>query len=89
MAEAEGECIARVKLLVGEREAEALAKALAPDNLDAPPWMSVGCLATQGGYLECQVVIRGCGDPRRILSLRNTIDDILRAVKASLEAIGG
>lgn len=66
--------------------APGVAGALEPDNRAAPPWLSVSCSEVEG-YIECLVFVDGCGEPRRILSLRNTIDDLLRSYKAAFDAV--
>ncbi|MCE4600687.1 MAG: hypothetical protein F7C38_03900 [Desulfurococcales archaeon] len=63
-----------------------LASALQPDNLAAPPHVAVSCTA-EGIYLVCRVTVWGCEDPKRILTLRNTIDDLFYSLKAALEAV--
>jgi homoserine kinase len=68
-------------------EAEALAKALEPDNLQAPEDVRVECRA-EGDVLICRVSVE-CSDARGILRLRNTLDDLilnLRAAASALEA---
>ncbi len=67
--------------------AEALVRALEPDNLQAPRGVKVECKA-EGPRLICNVSVE-CNDPRGILRLRNTLDDLvlnLRAASSALEA---
>jgi hypothetical protein len=79
---------------VGELELEgppAVAEALEVDNMVTPPWLSATCTHS-GGSIRCRVEVGGCGDPKRILSLRNTLIDILlcyRAASEALKAAGG
>ncbi len=80
----ERECNAVIE--VKTSDAIHLASALQPDNLTAPPHVTVNCMA-EGLYLVCRVTVLGCSDPRRILTLRNTIDDLLYSLKAALEAV--
>ncbi len=61
-----------------------LAKALEPDNARAPPGVSVMC--TGDGVLECVVEVE-CRGPRGILTLRNTVDDLLQALQAAESAL--
>ncbi len=68
--------------------ARALAEALEPDNRSTPPHVMVSC---QGGEdkVSCRVMVRGCEEPRRILTLRNTIDDLLISAKAAVDVLEG
>ncbi len=66
--------------------AEALLASLDPDNKTAPPGINVRCEAS-GNQLSCIVEVEDCTGPRGIGTFRNTVDDILRSVKAALEAL--
>ena len=80
------ECVARLRVPAGTQlEAQALASALEPDNKRVPQWLRVECRAVET-VVECLVHVEGCGDPRRILSLRNTVDDIILNIRAAIEA---
>jgi len=78
-----GVCEAR--LLIETHWAEALADSLSPDNAQAPRGLEVGCQA-RGGVVDCIVRLE-CSGPRGILTLRNTVDDLLAAAKAALESL--
>lgn len=80
----EGACIARVK--IPTPNSLHLVKALEPDNKHTPPHLRVSCRGA-GEVLECEVIVEGCRDPARILTLRNTIDDLLISVRAALDSI--
>jgi len=64
---------------------EALLEAINPDNIIVPEWLSINCKSSPG-VLECSISI-DCSLPSRILSLRNTLDDLLRAIKVGIEVI--
>ncbi len=64
-----------------------VAEAVEVDNEVAPPWLRVSC-TWQSGTVKCTVVVEDCREPRRILSLRNTLDDLLIALKAASDAVG-
>ncbi len=64
-----------------------VAEAVEVDNASAPTWLSVKC-AWESGVVRCVAVVKDCGDPRRVLSLRNTLDDLLIALKAASDAVG-
>ncbi|MEN2999888.1 MAG: KEOPS complex subunit Pcc1 [Acidilobaceae archaeon] len=76
-------CIARVK--VSTESAAALLEAVEPDNARAPEWLQVSCRQAEGA-LECLVEL-SCEDPQRLLSLRNTLDDLLLSLRAALDAL--
>lgn len=80
-------CTALLEVEPGEWAAEALERALNPDNLQAPEGVRVECWA-EGPRLICSVTV-DCSEPRGILRLRNTLDDLilnLRAAQSALEA---
>jgi len=82
-----GTCTALLRVPVaGERLARAVESALKPDNDEAPGWLRVECRAS-GRLVECWVEVEGCEDPRRILSLRHTLDDLILNLRASLTAV--
>ena len=76
-------CIGRVR--VETEKALALLEAVEPDNAQAPAWLRVSCSHVNGA-LECSVEM-SCEDPQRILSLRNTLDDLLLSLRAALDAL--
>ncbi len=78
-------CVARLRIEAGGM-ARALLDSIEPDNRPTPGWLRVECTAN-GNVLECIVEVEGCGDPRRVLSLRNTVDDLMQSVKAALSAL--
>ena len=63
-----------------------VAEALEVDNKTAPPWLRVSC-TWEEGFVKCSATISGCGDPRRILSLRNTLVDILLCYRAAMDSL--
>ncbi|BAF34774.1 hypothetical protein APE_1147a [Aeropyrum pernix K1] len=75
-------CTAEITLPGGPE----IAESLEPDNLQTPPWLKITC-THQEGSVACTVEVEGCHSPRRILSLRNTIDDLLRSYRAATETL--
>jgi len=83
-----GDCEALIALQTGSPgEAASLAQALEPDNAQAPPHVRVSCTPI-ADTVVCEIKVSGCGDPKRILTLRNTADDLIQAARAALEALG-
>ena len=78
------ECIAEVEFEAPDPEA--IVAALEPDNLTAPGDTSVECRPLEG-RVWCRVIVRPCTGSRSVLRLRNTVDDLLQAAKAAVEAI--
>ena len=73
------------KLEIPHSKAVSLERALEPDNAEAPEGLQVECYSVEG-MLECRVTV-DCSDPRSMLTLRNTVDDILVNLKAAVDAI--
>ena len=65
---------------------EAVVAALEPDNKTAPPDISVEC-HTSSVKVLCRVTVEPCMGSKQLLRLRNTVDDLLQAAKAAIEAI--
>lgn len=80
----EGECVARLR--IESPDALHIVRAVQPDNRETPPHIRVSCQPL-GGSVECIVVVEGCRDPKRIMTLRNTVDDLLLAVRAAVESL--
>ena len=81
----EARCIAVVR--VRHRASQDILRAIEADNVVAPPWLSIDC-RDLGELLECIVEV-DCSTPSRILSLRNTLDELLRAIRVAVETIEG
>ena len=79
-----GHC--RALLRIESVDPVSLYKSLEPDNRQAPPHVKVTCTPSQR-VLECTVEVKGCEDPRRILTLRNTLDEILVLAKSVNEIL--
>jgi len=84
MAMRGGECVARIA--IETVHARILYDAVEPDNRIAPPHIRVHC-SPKDNVLECTVRVEGCEDPKRILTLRNTVDDLLLALRSALETL--
>ena len=86
----DSECIAVVEMDIPHPDA--VAEAIEPDNRGAPSHVSIEC-RVKGGAVICIIRVEDCkGNPSRILTLRNTIDDLTSAVKValdSIESVGG
>jgi hypothetical protein len=80
-----GRGVCEARLLLETRWAEALVDSLEPDNTQAPRGLEVRCWP-RGGLVECVVRLE-CSEPRGLLTLRNTIDDLLATAKAALESL--
>ena len=78
--------LCRALLRIESADPVSLYKSLEPDNRQAPPHLRVSCKPAEG-TVECVVEVRGCEDPRRILTLRNTIDEILALAKSVNELL--
>ena len=79
---AENSCLSELRL----QGSASVAEALEVDNRTTPPWLKVSC-TWGGGMIRCSVVVSGCNDPRRVLSLRNTLVDILLCYRAAMDAL--
>jgi len=78
-------CVAFVR--VGYEAPGALLEAVQPDNIMVPPWLSVNCRSV-ADVVECVIEV-DCSLPSRVLSLRNTLDDLLRAISVGISVIEG
>lgn len=91
MAE-EKRCLIRVEVEADDPGgADAIVRSLNVDNASAPAGVRVSCIA-RGPRVVCDVEVAGCDDPRRVLTARNTADDLLldlRAALSSLRALQG
>ena len=79
--------LVRVELEVevgDERLARALLEAVRPDDETAPPHLRIR-EEVAGGSLR--FTVEGCADPKRIGSVRNTVNEILEYTYAALKAI--
>ena len=79
----EAKCTAKLKIKA--LKARALEEALEPDNIVTPPGVKIECKG-ENDFLECIAEVE-CGNPMRILTLRNTLEDLLTAVKAIRETL--
>ncbi len=79
----EEECTAIIDITT--LHARDIVEALSPDNRVSPSHVKVNCYSDK--MLHCSIVITGCKKPNRILTLRNTIDDLILSIKASLETL--
>ena len=67
---------------------ESLVEALEADNRVTPPWVEVSCRADpKGDVITCEVTVEGCELPQRILTLRNTVIDLISCYRAASDAI--
>lgn len=76
-------CLANMK--IETPHAKALENALEPDNRMTPPGMKIECKG-ENNTLECTVEVE-CENPAKILTLRNTLEDMLTAIKAIIETL--
>ena len=69
---------------VGRRAAEALAKALRPDDATSPPWMVI---REEPVGDDLRVSIEACINRSKVKSIRNTVDEIIEFLYAALKTI--
>ena len=69
---------------LGQRAAEAAAKALRPDDATAPPWLRIE-EAVEDGNLVIRVEVTG--EELRLGTLRNTVDEVLSVLYALLKTL--
>jgi len=81
-------CYAVIEVDVGEDAVVHILDSVEPENRITPPWVNVSCRA-RDAVLECKISVDDCSDPRRILTLRNTIDDLLQAISTALNVLKG
>ena len=79
---AEGLCLGELTL----QGPPSIAEALEVDNKVTPHWLKVVC-TWEDGMIRCRAIVSGCSDPRRVLSLRNTLIDILLCYRAAIDAL--
>lgn len=91
MAE-EKKCLIHVEVDADDpKSADAIARSLNVDNKTSPQGVVASCSAS-GSKIVCEVEVSGCDDPKRVLTARNTADDLildLRAAMSSLRALQG
>ncbi|MFP3143574.1 MAG: KEOPS complex subunit Pcc1 [Caldisphaera sp.] len=74
-------------LILPSKDAYILAKSLNPDNIkDVPNYLSIDCKGDDK-KLICVIKVLDCNDPKRIMSLKNTIDDLLINIKSIIDSI--
>ena len=76
----------RVTVEVKTPYARPLLESLEPDNISPYEWLRIECREGEDA-LSCIVEASECREPRKILTLRNTIDDLLAAIKAALAVL--
>ncbi len=69
---------------IDSRIAEALIKALEPDNVSAPSNIGIDSIVEKDAL---KIVIEFVGRPEEILTLRNTIDDLLQHLNVALRVV--
>ncbi|MGC8566554.1 MAG: KEOPS complex subunit Pcc1 [Caldisphaera sp.] len=78
-------CVATLR--IESEDSNNIVKSLIPDNIkDLPPFIKIKCDDINNVIL-CNIEITDCNDPKRILSLKNTIDDILINIRAIIDSI--
>ncbi len=75
-------CRAVIKVIIDA--ALDLARAVEPDNKSAPPGIMVRC--SGASVLECVIEV-DCTTTRGLLTLRNTVDDLIQALQAAESAL--
>jgi len=64
--------------------ARTLIKALEPDNVNVPSSITINNIAEEGMF---KIIVEFIGNPEEILTLRNTIDDLLEHLNVALKVI--
>ncbi len=64
--------------------AEAIRKALEPDNIGIPESISIRIVEKED---KIRIIVEYTGSPRNILTLRNTVDDLLEHLNIAVKAI--
>ncbi len=64
--------------------AEAIRKALEPDNTSIPESISIKIVEEED---KIRIIVEYMGSPRNILTLRNTVDDLLEHLNIAVKAI--
>ncbi len=65
----------------------AVARALQPDNLRAPKDIKIACEPVDDETLVCNIEVSPAEDPTKILTLRNTFDDLIINMKAAIDSL--
>ncbi len=79
------ECTA--ELVIFNKDAIAIVKSLTPDNIkDLPNYLDINC-RNENDKLICVIKIKDCKDSKRILSLKNTLDDLLINIRSIIDSI--
>ncbi|AFZ70216.1 hypothetical protein Calag_0449 [Caldisphaera lagunensis DSM 15908] len=79
------ECTA--ELVIPNKDANAIAKSLTPDNIkDLPSYLDISC-KNENDKLICTIRIKDCKDPKRIMSLKNTLDDLLINIRSIIDSM--
>jgi hypothetical protein len=74
-------------VLVVERAVDVF-EAVEPDNVVAPGFVRVSCRPAGSRVLECLVEVSGCPEaPERLLTMRNSVDDLLSHVIVAVGAL--
>ncbi len=64
--------------------AEAIRKTLEPDNIGVPEGISIKIMEEED---KIRIIVEYMGSPRNILTLRNTVDDLLEHLNIAVKAI--
>lgn len=64
----------------------AVVRALQPDNVQTPKDLKIAC-ELGGKALICNIEMPSVEDPLRILTLRNTFDDLVINIKAAIDSL--
>ncbi|MEB2792688.1 MAG: hypothetical protein G5Z42_03590 [Caldisphaeraceae archaeon] len=75
-----------VKITIRHQDSVHIARSLAPDNISEPNFLRIRCWHF-GEKLFCNICVENLENPKRILSIKNTLNDILINLKAVLDSI--
>lgn len=79
------ECSATI--ILPTKDPDVLVKSLKPDNIkNLPSYLKIDCNGNDNNLI-CKILITECNDPKRIMTLKNTIDDILINIRSILDSL--
>ncbi len=79
--------ICNANILLDIKFAEQSYKSIEPDNKEVPEYLNVECKLYDRDKIVCVITVTECENPKRILTLRNTIDEIILAIKTVHETL--
>ena len=78
-------CRGRIEFELGSK-VEHVLNAVEPDNRRTPPHVRVRCRVDETSMI-CELEVEGCDDPKRVLTFKNTVDDLILAVRTAVSVL--